>query len=472
MENLYEKIIVTKNKPLFKRNISLDNHQIFYKYTSNKYYKYIYELLDTLCKKSPYDNRDSIFHLSLYFILKILYKCSNTPYLTNLDLMVLNCFSLGIKILVKQENFPSISRIKKIYEEKYIIYKNEEICEGEIICLKLLNYNINIVTAYEYIIYLTQNDLKLKELSIKNLNFMMINKLTQFMFKSSSDIAQECIRNVKEKIFVKEPKIIKKKIICSSRFNCSPILKKYSSTDKLVNLISESAKSNKVINGDLKIKIKKITNINRPKFFCASAKNSNNIININLDLKNSVDRIYIKKNCNDIHPSSNISLITDTNIVNENKYKKKKLLYSKLNRISNNKYLYTNNNTCIRKYFKINQKSPDINRQKISLNINKDKLQYIRNNYINCDRAMNTMMNNTQYFKKNSHNYNNNYNISKENDSLYPNLYNKRKDSSNINITYYTNQYSGEDKELKNSCYNSIIKEIQTKIETKILMIN
>ena len=469
MDNLYEQVIITKNKPLFKRKICIDNHQIFYKYTSSKYYKYIYELLDTLCKKSPYENKDFIFHMSLYFILKILYKCKNIPYLTNLDLMVLNCFSLGIKTTVKQENFPSITRIKKIYEEKYINYKNEEICEGEIICLKLLNYNINIVTAYEYIIYLTQNDLKLKELSLKNLNFMMINKLKQFIFKSSCDIAQECIRNVKEKIFVKEPKIIKKKIICSSRFNCSPEIKKCSSTDKFVNSISEFTKSDKVNNGDLKIKIKKITNIHKPKFFFANSKKSNNLINNNLNLKNSVDRVYCKKSCNDIHPSSNTSLITDTNLASENNDKKKKLLYSKLNRITDNKYIYTNNNTCIRNYLKIYKKSPDINRKKICLNINKDKIQFNRNNYINinCDRSVNLNMKNTQYLKKNIHCYNNNYNISKENDSLYLNLYNKRKDSSNINITDCNNRYSGEDKELQNSCYNSIIQEIQSKIETK-----
>ena len=91
-------------------------------------------------------------------------------------------------------------KIKKIYEEKYINYKNEEICEGEIICLKLLNYNINIVTAYEYIIYLTQNDLKLKELSLTNLNFLIINNLKQFIYNPSFDIAKECIIRIKGKI--------------------------------------------------------------------------------------------------------------------------------------------------------------------------------------------------------------------------------------------------------------------------------
>ena len=63
--------------------------------------------------------------------------CSN---LNNLDLIVLNSFSLGVKSTIQQKDFPTINRLKKIYEEKYINYKNMEILEGEIICLKLLNY--------------------------------------------------------------------------------------------------------------------------------------------------------------------------------------------------------------------------------------------------------------------------------------------------------------------------------------------
>ena len=51
MENIYEKIVAIKNKPLFKNKISKESHKIFYKYTSDKYFKYIYELLYSLCKK-------------------------------------------------------------------------------------------------------------------------------------------------------------------------------------------------------------------------------------------------------------------------------------------------------------------------------------------------------------------------------------------------------------------------------------
>jgi hypothetical protein len=209
MDNIYEKIILIKDKPLFEEFIQIENHKIYYKYSSQKYYTYIYDILDILCKKCPYENSSSIFHLSLNFILKILYQCGNVPYLSNLDLIVLNCFSLGAKCIIKQTSFPSINRIKKIYEEKYNNYKNEEICEGEIICLKLLNYDINILTAYEYVIYLTQNDLKLRELSLVKLEFLMRNNLMQFIYKSSLDIAKNCLTTIKEKIIFKEPKIIK-----------------------------------------------------------------------------------------------------------------------------------------------------------------------------------------------------------------------------------------------------------------------
>lgn len=77
--------------------------------------------------------------------------------------------------------------------------------------MKLLNYDINILTAYEYVIYLTQNDLKLRELSLVKLEFLMRNNLMQFIYKSSLDIAKNCLTTIKEKIIFKEPKIIKKR---------------------------------------------------------------------------------------------------------------------------------------------------------------------------------------------------------------------------------------------------------------------
>ena len=442
MEKELEEIINSKDKPLFKKKISVENHKIFYKYTSYKYYKYIYELLDTLCKKCPYENKSSIFHMSLYFILKILYKCKNNPYLTNLDLIVLICFSLGIKSIIKQKDFPSIKRIKRIYEEKYNDYKNEEICEGEIICLKLINYNINVLTAYECVLFLTKDDLKLKELSLQNLDFIMINNLNHFIYKSSFNIAIECIDSIKEKIIVKEPKIIKKKIISHNGFNISPIIKKYSSADRLINLIN-SPKTPKETNDNLL----KLKTINNPKYSVIKTKKSCVIVS-NLNLKKSVDKIYYKKGCNDIKQCSNGSLVTEENINNEKS--KKLLFYYKLNKVEENGYKNKYVNNCD------NKQSTYITRKKIYLNgnlvnNNRKQFEFLENNFY---------VNNTHNCKKKN---NNNNNISKENDINYLNVCNSK--NSLDNFTYSKN--SPQNRNLKDSFFDYLIKGTKYGIETK-----
>lgn len=443
MENIYEKIIVSKNKPLFESKISNDNHKIFYKYTSKNYYKYIYDLLNSLCTKSPYENRTLIFHISFYFILKILYKCENTPYLTNLDLMVFNCFSLGLKTSGKQKEFPTINRLKKIYEEKYCNYKNEEIYTGEIICLKLLNYNINILTAYEYIIYLTQKDSKLKDLSLVNLKYLMINNINQFIYKSSFDLAKECIQTIQENIIIQEPKIIKKKIVSSNAFKRSPKIKKYLSTDRLVTSIAENPKyNNQITNNDFQIQIGaiKINNLNK---FNLDLKESN-INHSNLNIKNSADRVYCKKNCKNIHQNSSNSIITEFNIFNNNDNDKNELINFKINKIIGNNYI-NQNNSSYTNYFKINKSST---KTKKKIYINNYNVGYNRNQYKIFD------MNNTQHFKKK--NLYNNENTSKENNMNAINLSNEKKDFYDEKNFDYTGTF-----------YNPFIKGPNTGILTK-----
>ena len=449
MENLYEEIKLINDKPLFEDNISIENHKIFYKYTKTKYYFYIYELLDKLCKKSPYENNSSIFHLSLYFILKILYQCENTPYLSNLDLIILNCFSLGIKSIIKQKDFPSINRLKKIYEEKYINYNNEEICEGEIICLKLLNYDINVLTAYEYAIYLTQNDLKLRELSLVKLEFLMRNNLMQFIYKSSLDIAKNCLTTIKEKIIFKEPKIIKKKIVSANGFCCSPIINKYSSNDKLTNTINEDNDDN---NTNEEIKIKKINNYNGQKFGFVKVKKLNLLNNSNSSLKNSADKIYYKKNCNLKQQNSNSSgsLITDSNTSNNNINIKNKIFFKKINK-PYNKFIYNN----LEQNYEIKKKSTEVSKNKVYLNSNR----HFFDNSIN----INMSMNNTQFINDyNNYTNFNNINIPKENNKNFINLFLHKKDCS-------THIYNNNASEERNKSYfdNSFFKGVKSKIETK-----
>jgi hypothetical protein len=398
--------------------------------------------------------------MSLYFILRILYKCKNNPYLTNLDLIVLICFELGVKSIIKQKDYPSITRVKKIYEEKYNNYKNEEIYEGEIICLKLLNYNINIITAYDYIMYLTKNDVKLRELSIINLNFLIINNLKEFIYKSSFDIAKECVQTIKEKIIIKEPKIIRKKIISisSNGFICSPRSKKYSSSDKLISSKNTPDKYNQIKKDENIEKDNMPTKI-KPKLSSFISSKKSNLLSNNLNIKNSADKVYYKKNCNDSHQYPTKSLMTETRLSSDNNCKKG-LFYNKLKKMAHNKYIYKakyNNN-----FYK--KKSIDNSRKKIYLDNNNQKFN--RNKLELIEDYNSNYMNNTHYIIKS----NNNYNI--ENDSHYLNLFSKRRDSDINFYNYNYNNFSpSEEQDLRNSFCESSTKGSKYAIETKNIYI-
>ena len=468
MEDIYEEIIFSKNEPLFKEKIPVENHKIFYKYTSQKYYLYIYDLLDVLCKKSPYENNSSIFHISLYFILKILHKCENTPHLSNLDLIIFNCFSLGIKSITKQKYFPLINRIKKIYEEKYYNYKNEEIYKGEIMCLKLLNYNINILTAYENIIFLTQKDIKLRKLSLVQLEFIMKNNLKQFIYKSSFDVAKECIMYIKEKIIIKEPKILKKKIIKCDGIYSSPIFRKNSNNDKLSCSVNENQNKNNINqfnsncnnNNDNEVsnlKTKKIININRKNFCLINSRRQYIMVN-NINLKNSADKVYCKKNCKKINPSSSNSLISDSNfnnISNNNVITKKnsrELIINKLNKNFFSKSIYNNEEN-----IKNKTKSTQISKKKIYLNINK-----IKNNRNIFDTNIDISMNTSKYFINSKNNFNKT-NESKENDKNYNNISFPKNDLEPLKY----NKFTSKEQNIRTSIYNTFMKGVKYDIETK-----
>ena len=341
MEKIYEKVLYLKNKPFFEQKIEYKNHKIFNKYTSNKYYKYIFNLLDTLCKRSPYENKNYIFHLSLSFILRILYNCENTPYLSNLDLIILNCFSLGIKSLIIQKLFPSINKIKKIYEEKFSNYSRKEIVEGEIICLKLINYNINILTPFEYVEYILYDncDISFKKQVFENLEKIILNELEYFVYNKPFDIAAKCINEVNNKLLMKEPKIITKKIISTKFSNDKNIFKKFRSSEKIGNLneINQKSKNNKQIIE----KLKKSTNISNFKYRKNCAINNFNKLKMNM--KGSPERIYYKKNynCNILHQNSSGSIIAEKNSENNN-CNKSKIFKKKINKnsLSKNKYIF------------------------------------------------------------------------------------------------------------------------------------
>ena len=200
------------NVPLIDSKLIENKHLIFIKYTSDNYYKYSIELLETLCQKSKYENKKLLFHTSLNFLLKVLYNSGNVPCLNNYDLLILCCFSLGIKSIENQHKSPSLNRLKRIYPEKYSFYKNEDIKIGEVVSVKLLNYNINILTSYECLFYLLSKNkvyMYLSDSCIQELDHAIFQGAQNYIFKRPVDLAKESIEKVTFK--EKQKKVLSEK---------------------------------------------------------------------------------------------------------------------------------------------------------------------------------------------------------------------------------------------------------------------
>ena len=222
MDYTYKAVLKYLNTPLILSKPILNLHKIFKKFTSASYYKYAFDLLDILCQKAGYEDKKRIHHLSFTYLTVILYNCGNIPYLSNFDLMILCCFNLSIKVIENQADTPFLNKIKNIYKEKFNNYKKEEIVKAELICIKLLNYKINIITPYECLNYLINQLYKdkdknirkgLLEMAAKELEQKLLN-INDYMDKKPMKIANEIIEIVKNKRnVVNYPILLKRKII-------------------------------------------------------------------------------------------------------------------------------------------------------------------------------------------------------------------------------------------------------------------
>ena len=209
----YEKILNLLNTPLIpEENINYSNHIIFQKYTSKIYYKYAFDLLDTLTKKTNYENKKRLLHNAFVYLTYILYNCGNNAYLSNYDLMIFCCFYLSVKVIVKQNTVLGLTKFKKIYE-KFSNYKNEEIIKAEIICIKLLKYQINFLTVFDCLYYLSYYNKELFNSALTKFENEKMLNIKEYMNKKPYDLAKEIIHSLDIKVRLKYPKLIKKKII-------------------------------------------------------------------------------------------------------------------------------------------------------------------------------------------------------------------------------------------------------------------
>ena len=207
-EHIIKKMISKFDKPFFPPSISTKSHLIFLKYTSPKYRTYIINQYKFLCNKLHNNaNKYEIFYLSLLFNDLILYNCENEPIITNISLLVFCCFYLSVKFRLNQYEVMPIKSLKKFNPEKFNDYSNEEIQYVETLCLKLLNYKLNYMTSYDFLlllilllIYNYNPKKKVIDYSMDILNKIISGDIKEYIFKSPLKIAYEAISFAKEKI--------------------------------------------------------------------------------------------------------------------------------------------------------------------------------------------------------------------------------------------------------------------------------
>ena len=355
MDKFFEKIIKNKNKPIIEEEYDPKNHLILSKYTSKAYYKYSIELLKTLLEKSEYTNKKYIFFMSLHYLLKILYNFKNTPIIDNYDLLILSSFSLGVKSSVDQHKTPFITKLKKIYSEKYSLYSNEIIQKCEIICMKLLDYDINILTSYECLCFLYNKDTNKFHLLIKELENIIFNDVNKILFTRPYELAQETINKLNNTLqHIRPPLLITKKT--------APFLNK--SEKKIA--INESTPTTSVSssygsynNTRNNFNTKKLKGLRSQSNMDINDKNIINSINKELDNISNNKRIAVRDNSNIIKQKNNS--INNKNIKTNTI---KKVIYKNNNITGKNNYfkMKENNN----KNIKLIKKNPSY--QKIPSN--------------------------------------------------------------------------------------------------------
>lgn len=202
------------NKPIIKEKKYIpSNHKIFIKYSSLPYQKYSFELLETLCNKSSFENKTKILHKSIHFLLEFLFKTENNILISNYDLIILVSFYLGIKTCENQNKIPNLPKLKNIYNEKFGRIENTEIKNAEIIFIKLLEYKINLMTAYDYLCYFFKNIQEMINLPKNNLELIIKENTLEYCCRSPISLIEECIEKAEQNKVLRCNNLIKRRTV-------------------------------------------------------------------------------------------------------------------------------------------------------------------------------------------------------------------------------------------------------------------
>lgn len=356
------------NIPIIPSKFTEQQHKVFIKYSSTDNYKYAYELLNILCNNSKSKNKISLFYKSLKCLYKLIFNLNNNEDLIDYDLLILSSFYLGLKLNEIITKVPKIKKLKELYPKKYHNYETNNIREAEVICIKLLDYNIDILTSYDYLIKLLSdiNNGNLYNPAIKELEKLIKFNFIDFASRPPLEIAELCIKKSEriQQYYIHPSILIKeynkknneknKNIITDDSNKVSSIIKKFNhscllSSEKIettTNRITKNRNLNSIYNCSFNI-LRKLSNVNKSNY-------SNNISSFT-NLKNSLN-FNIKKSVigkrlfeNSIYSTNKKSKpIKSANFINTCRNKEEK-------ENSNNNFLFKRNKdiNCSKNYSKV-----------------------------------------------------------------------------------------------------------------------
>ncbi len=332
--DLSKGIIRNLANPTFPKNISSSTNKVFIKYSDNQIRRYNIDLIYNLCKNSNLKNKESLLYQTLIFHDIILYNCGNKDVIKDINLMILTVFYLSVKCIGTQYTMINIEQLKKLLPNRFSHYKNQEILEMEILCLKLLRYNINIITCYDC-------------LKIILLNYSVNDDFSE----TAKDLLQKIIfGDIKEYIFKLPYKLA------------------FEIYEKVKFKLKENTNI-KVLNTEKRLK-------NNISIFSKSKINTLSSYNLNIQNKNIVNN---NKGINSVSPSQ-FSINQNSSFISSNTKYEKKINNILSNFNPNNKKIYSSKSSLIEKPKNEIEDKIEINKKRVLKEINNNNYKYIIEN--------------------------------------------------------------------------------------------
>ena len=284
------------NIPILQSTILIpQSHKMFADYTTNSNYDYAINLFKSLCLNSNSKNQPSLFFKCMKIYIKVLYNAKNINFFSgDFDLFLLTCFYLGMKTNETKRRVPKLKKLIEILPE-FNNFDTYNIKLAEIICVKLLNYDINMTTAYDYIYHLSNNNKPLLELAICELEKIMKEQPRNFILKAPMDLAKYSIGNAKQNNYFNNYVHLRLNSTISNFYNKN--IKKYKTIS--------AQKNNSVENLENSAKMNRISKKSGGLYDCSYNlyKKFNQAINFSVgnmsNIMNSKSDCYIKKIIND-----------------------------------------------------------------------------------------------------------------------------------------------------------------------------